>query len=43
MRFKIKWALALVPALALAMPAYSQTRDPRLADNDEPGSVLVFP
>src|SRR5215831_9861556 len=43
MRYFTKWALALLPALALAMPAYSQTRDPRLADNDEPGSVLVFP
>jgi hypothetical protein len=43
MIFKLKWALALVPMLALALPALAQTRDLRLADNDEPGSVLVFP
>ena len=34
--------LALLPALALAMPVLAQTRDTRLADQDEPGNVLVF-
>jgi hypothetical protein len=43
MKFKFKWALAAVPALALAMPALAQTRDTRLADFQEPGSVLVWP
>jgi len=43
MKFKIKWALALMPALALAMPAFAQDRDPRLSDSQEPGSVIVFP
>jgi len=43
MRFRIKWALALVPALALAMPALAQVRDTRLSDSQEPGSVIVFP
>jgi hypothetical protein len=35
--------LLLIPALALAMPALAQTRDPRLSDSQEPGSVIVFP
>jgi hypothetical protein len=43
MRFLTKCALLLIPAFALAMPASAQTRDPRLADNDEPGSYIVFP
>src|SRR5215475_6885941 len=43
MKFKLKWALAVLPALALAMPALAQIRDTRLADQDEPGSVLIFP
>jgi len=32
-----------MPALALAMPAFAQDRDPRLSDSQEPGSVIVFP
>jgi hypothetical protein len=43
MHFTMKWASALVPALALAMPAFADTHDPRLADTDEPGSVIVYP
>src|SRR6516164_1983609 len=46
MRFKIKaarLAALLVPALALAAPAFAQARDPRLSDSQEPGSVIVFP
>jgi len=39
MRFISKWALALLPALALATPAFAQ----QLNDSEEPGSVLVFP
>ena len=38
MRFISKWALALLPALALATPAFAQ-----LNDANEPGSVIVFP
>jgi hypothetical protein len=46
MKFKTKGArLAglLVPALALAVPALAQVRDPTLSDATEPGSVIVFP
>src|SRR5262249_29432736 len=46
MRFKIKgWRLAalVVPALALAAPAFAQVRDTKLSDSQEPGSVIVFP
>ncbi len=46
MKFKTKGArLAglLVPALALAAPAFAQVRDPTLSDATEPGSVIVFP
>jgi len=43
MKFVIKWGLLLIPALALAMPAFAQTRDPRLSDSQEPGSLIVFP
>ena len=46
MKFKVKGArLAglLVPALALAVPAFAQVRDPTLGDATEPGSVIVFP
>jgi hypothetical protein len=46
MKFKTKGArLAglLVPALALAVPAFAQVRDPTLSDATEPGSVIVFP
>jgi len=35
--------LLLMPAFALAMPAYANDRDPRLSDSQEPGSVIVFP
>ena len=35
--------LLMMPALALAMPALAQDRDPRLSDSQEPGSVIVFP
>src|SRR5262245_21052990 len=41
-----KWvrvSLLLVLALTLAIPALAQVRDPRLADSQEPGSVIVFP
>src|SRR5467141_1032544 len=37
MRFVGKWALVLLPALALATPAFA------LNDSEEPGSVIVFP
>src|SRR5438445_8148020 len=49
MKFKLKWGLLLIPAFALAIPAFAptpasaQTRDVRLSDSQEPGSVLVFP
>src|SRR5215831_4435150 len=46
MKFKIKaWRLAalVVPALALAAPAFAQVRDTKLSDSQEPGSVIVFP
>jgi hypothetical protein len=46
MKFKIKGArLAglLVPALALAAPAFAQTTPVTLNDSTEPGSVIVFP
>ena len=40
MRFITKWALALLPALALATPAFAQSV---LNDSEEPGSVIIFP
>jgi hypothetical protein len=47
MKFKIKGArlaMLLVPALALAAPAFAQTTVPvGLSDSEEPGSVLIFP
>jgi hypothetical protein len=46
MKFKIKGARlagVLLPALALAAPAFAQVRDVTLADTTEPGSVIVFP
>jgi hypothetical protein len=46
MTFKIKGgrlAMLLVPALALASPAFSQVRPTTLSDSQEPGSVIVFP
>src|SRR5947199_2535965 len=42
MQFKVRWALALLPVLALATPAIAQVPS-TLADPNEPGSVLVFP
>ena len=38
----VRSLLLLIPALALATPALAQ-RDVRLADSQEPGSVIVFP
>ena len=35
--------LLLMPALALAMPAFAAARDTRLSDSQEAGSVIVFP
>ena len=51
MRFKVKGArlaMLLVPALALAAPAFAQVgptppRPAGLSDSQEPGSVIVFP
>ena len=38
-------AVLLVPALALAAPAFAQdiAVAPQLSDSQEPGSVIVFP
>jgi hypothetical protein len=36
-------AVLLVPALALAAPAFAQVRATTLSDSQEPGSVIVFP
>src|ERR1700730_19321956 len=35
--------LLLMPALALAIPAYAEPREPELNDSQVPGSVIVFP
>jgi hypothetical protein len=35
--------MLLVPALALAAPAFAQVRPTTLSDSQEPGSVIVFP
>jgi len=46
MKFKIKGgrlAMLLVPALALAAPAFAQVRATTLSDSQEPGSVIVLP
>ena len=46
MKFKtrgMRLAGLLVPALALAAPAFAQVRGPTLSDATEPGSVIVFP
>jgi hypothetical protein len=46
MKFKIKGArlaMLLMPALALAAPAFAQVRATTLSDSQEPGSVIVFP
>ncbi len=42
MKFINKWALALVPALAVATPALALA-PPGLADLTQPGSVIVYP
>ena len=39
MKFMNRWGLALLPALALATPAFAQ----QLNDSSEPGSVIIFP
>jgi hypothetical protein len=39
----LRSVLLIMPALALAMPAFAQTRSPKLSDSQEPGSVIVFP
>jgi hypothetical protein len=39
----MRWVLALLPAIALAMPASAQVRPLNLSDSQEPGSVLIFP
>jgi hypothetical protein len=41
MRFGLRWALALLPVLALATPAFASVA--QLADPNEPGSVIIFP
>jgi hypothetical protein len=38
-----RFLLFLVPALALAIPAFAQVRPLALSDSQEPGSVIVFP
>ena len=46
MKFKtrgVRLAGLLVPALAVAAPAFAQVRSPTLSDATEPGSVIVFP
>ena len=42
MNFMTKWALALVPGLALATPALA-LNPPDQADLSQPGSVIIFP
>jgi len=42
MKFFNKWALALVPGLAVATPALA-LNPPQLADLTQPGSVIVYP
>src|SRR5437879_3299073 len=42
MRFKMRWALALLPVFALATPAFAAV-PAALADPNEPGSVIIFP
>jgi hypothetical protein len=42
MKFIMKWAPALVPALALAGPAFA-LNPPGLSDSQQPGSVIVYP
>src|ERR1700746_2758710 len=38
-----RFGLRLMPALALATPAFADVRDSTLLDSQEPGSVIVFP
>jgi hypothetical protein len=38
-----RFLLFLMPALALAAPAFAQVRPTTLSDSQEPGSVIVFP
>jgi hypothetical protein len=40
MSFINKWGLALIPALALATPAFANVL---LSDSEQPGSVIVYP
>jgi hypothetical protein len=42
-RIKGGWLAMLVPALALAAPAFAQVRPVGLSDSQEPGSLIVFP
>src|ERR1700736_2389600 len=42
MKFMIKWGLLLIPALALAAPAFAYPPQ-NLSDSQQPGSVIVFP
>jgi hypothetical protein len=45
MKFKLKGAslAVIVPALALAAPAFAQVRSATLSDSQEAGSVIIFP
>src|SRR5271165_3746247 len=45
MKFRLKGAplAIIVPALALATPAFAQVRNAVLSDSQEPGSVIIFP
>jgi hypothetical protein len=46
MKFLNKWGMALIPALALATPAFAQVvavPDPTLNNSELPGSVIIFP
>jgi hypothetical protein len=40
---RVGFLLLLMPALALAMPAFAQTLAPVLSDSQEKGSLIVFP
>jgi hypothetical protein len=42
MKFIFKWGLLLIPALALAVPAFAAPRPLTLNDSEEAGSVIVF-
>jgi len=45
MKFLNKWGMALIPALALATPAFAVNAvpDPTLNNSELPGSVIIFP